>query len=97
MKSSVFWDVMQFSLLKFNQHFGGTCHLHLQGQRVCQARNHTEAGNKQGYSVEYGNRRKLACSVTNHVSNVKYTTWRTYPGPMNQAMIRAVISNVIIS
>jgi hypothetical protein len=25
MKSSVFWDIMPCSLLKVNQHFGGTC------------------------------------------------------------------------
>jgi hypothetical protein len=38
MKGSIFWDIMLY-LLKVNQHSGGTCHLHLQGQRISQARN----------------------------------------------------------
>jgi hypothetical protein len=27
MKSSVFWDITPYSLLKINWQFGGTCHL----------------------------------------------------------------------
>jgi hypothetical protein len=38
---SFFLDITTFSTLKVNQHFGGTCCLHLQGRRVSQA------GNKQ--------------------------------------------------
>jgi hypothetical protein len=30
MKSSVFWDIMLYSLLKVNRRFGGTRHLQLQ-------------------------------------------------------------------
>jgi hypothetical protein len=30
LKSAVFWDTMRCSLVKVNQHFGGTYHLHLQ-------------------------------------------------------------------
>jgi hypothetical protein len=41
MKSSIFWDI---ELLKVNGRFGGTCRLHLQGQRISQARNKREAG-----------------------------------------------------
>jgi hypothetical protein len=33
MKHFVFWDITPCSLLKLN-HFGGTCHLHLQGWRI---------------------------------------------------------------
>jgi hypothetical protein len=33
--------------LKVKRHCGGTCHLHLQGQRISQARNHREADSKQ--------------------------------------------------
>jgi hypothetical protein len=33
----------------------------------------------------------LACSVTNHVNNVKYIALRTYPRPTNQVMIRESI------
>jgi hypothetical protein len=43
-KSSVFWDVTIRSALKVSQRFGGTCHLHFQGQRVKQVRNLYEAG-----------------------------------------------------
>jgi hypothetical protein len=38
MKSSVFWDITQCSPLKVHRRFGGTCHLHLQGQIISQAR-----------------------------------------------------------
>jgi hypothetical protein len=38
LKSSVFWDIMLRSPLKVNRCFGGTCRLHLQGRRICQAR-----------------------------------------------------------
>jgi hypothetical protein len=34
MKSSFFGDVMPYSPLKVNQHFGRTCHLHPHGQRI---------------------------------------------------------------
>jgi hypothetical protein len=35
------------SPLKGNRRFGGTCRLHLQGQRISQTRNQHEAGSKQ--------------------------------------------------
>jgi hypothetical protein len=35
---SVFWDTMLCGLMKVNQHFGRTCHLHLQGLTAGQAR-----------------------------------------------------------
>jgi hypothetical protein len=37
MKSSILWDITPCSPLKANRRFGGTC-LHLQGQRISQAR-----------------------------------------------------------
>jgi hypothetical protein len=43
MKSSIFWDIMSCSTLKVNRHFGGTCHLHLQGQRISQAKKQCES------------------------------------------------------
>jgi hypothetical protein len=48
MKASVIWDISPYSPLKIKWHFSQTCHLHLQGWRVSQARNKHEAGNKQG-------------------------------------------------
>jgi hypothetical protein len=36
MKSSVSWDAMPCSPLRVNRHFGGTCHLHLQGRSISQ-------------------------------------------------------------
>jgi hypothetical protein len=39
MKSSVFWDITPYILLKVKRRFGGTCRLHLQGWRVSQTRN----------------------------------------------------------
>jgi hypothetical protein len=43
MKSSIFWNIMLCSPLKVNQRFGGTYRLHLQGQRMSQARNQRES------------------------------------------------------
>jgi hypothetical protein len=42
MKSSAFWDITPCSLLKVNWRFGGTCRIHLQGQKISQARNQRE-------------------------------------------------------
>jgi hypothetical protein len=39
MKSSIFWDTTPHSPLKVNRLFGGTSLLHLQGRKICQARN----------------------------------------------------------
>jgi hypothetical protein len=46
-KSSVIWDITPRSPLKIKHRFGGTCCLHLQGQKLSQARNQQEAGIKQ--------------------------------------------------
>jgi hypothetical protein len=40
-------DTMLCNLLKVNIHFGGTCCLHLQGQRISQKINQNERGGKQ--------------------------------------------------
>jgi hypothetical protein len=42
---------MPCSLLEVNQHFKGTCHLHLQVQRISQARNQPEAGSKHCFML----------------------------------------------
>jgi hypothetical protein len=36
-KSAVLWDIMPYSMLRINRHYGGTCCLHLQVLRI----NHT--------------------------------------------------------
>jgi hypothetical protein len=38
-KSSIFWNIILCSPLKFNRHLGGACCLHLQAWRISQARN----------------------------------------------------------
>jgi membrane protein insertase Oxa1/YidC/SpoIIIJ len=43
LKSSFFCDIMPCSPLKVSQSFGGMYHLHLNGQRISQARNQHEA------------------------------------------------------
>jgi hypothetical protein len=45
-KSSVFWDITPCSLLKVNPCFGGTCHLHPQGQNISKERNQNKASSK---------------------------------------------------
>jgi hypothetical protein len=47
MKSFIFWDMMPCTPLKVNWRSGGTCCLHLQGQRISQAWNKCEVGGKQ--------------------------------------------------
>jgi hypothetical protein len=47
MKISIFWDITPCSPLKVNRRFGETYRLHLQGRRVSQKRNQSEAGSKQ--------------------------------------------------
>jgi hypothetical protein len=37
MKSCTFWDITPCSPLKVDLHFGGTCHLHLQGRKINRA------------------------------------------------------------
>jgi hypothetical protein len=44
--SSIFWDIKPCSSLKANRCFEGACYLHLQGQKVSQARNQCEVGCK---------------------------------------------------
>jgi hypothetical protein len=46
MKSTVFWNVMPYSLVVVNQHFGGMYCLYLQGYRVIQTRNQQKESRK---------------------------------------------------
>jgi hypothetical protein len=46
MKSSIIWDATLCSLMNVKRCFGGTYRLHLQVQKVSQARNQNEAGGK---------------------------------------------------
>jgi hypothetical protein len=43
LKSSIFRDITRCSPMKVNLRFGGTCHLHFQGRRICRARNPRES------------------------------------------------------
>jgi hypothetical protein len=60
MKSSVFWDITLCSLLKVNHCFRQTCHLHLQGWRISQARNQREVLLATYFMLVFC----LACSMT---------------------------------
>jgi hypothetical protein len=51
MKSSTFRTITLCSPLKVNRYFGGTCSLHLQGQRISQARNQREIRWQDGGDV----------------------------------------------
>jgi hypothetical protein len=44
MKSPAFWNITPCGPVKISRCFGGTCHLHLQGPKISQARNQHEAG-----------------------------------------------------
>jgi hypothetical protein len=63
------------SSVKFNGRLGGTCRLHLQGRRISQARNQSEAGNKLPKPFLPASRRFLAwlillpCRWRRHVSS----------------------------
>jgi hypothetical protein len=46
MKHSTFWVIKPSSPMKVNWDFGGTCHLHLLGRRISQAKNQHEEGRK---------------------------------------------------
>jgi hypothetical protein len=43
MKGTIFWDIKPCNLLKVKRHFRGTYHLHIQGQRISQARYQRES------------------------------------------------------
>jgi hypothetical protein len=48
MKIYIVWDIAPCSPLKAGRRFGGTRHLHLQDQRINEARNQCEAGGGGG-------------------------------------------------
>jgi proline racemase len=51
MKGSTLSDIKPCSPVKVNQSFGGTYYLHLQDQRVGQARNKHEAGSMFAFTM----------------------------------------------
>jgi hypothetical protein len=53
LKSSIFWDITSYFLLKFNLQFRGTCRFHLQGGSNL-ARNQRGAGSEQSFDPEGG-------------------------------------------
>jgi hypothetical protein len=52
MKSYIFWDMNPCRSSKFNRSFRGIFRLHIQSQRINQARNQHETGSKQSSSFE---------------------------------------------
>jgi hypothetical protein len=51
MKNIIFWDMTPCSQLNVNRRFGGTYHLHLQGQRNKLSKKQ-QAGGKQNYGSD---------------------------------------------
>jgi hypothetical protein len=49
----IFPDIAACSPLKVNQSSGGTCRLHLQGRRICQARNQHETGHNKNLFTSF--------------------------------------------
>jgi hypothetical protein len=80
MKSIIFWDIMSCSPLKVNLRFGGTCHLHLQGWRVCQARNRHETGMKKSsaFRLAYSSTVKTEAICSSYTSLDYQRTARRY-------------------
>jgi hypothetical protein len=76
-KSSIFWDIMLCSLLNINWCFGGTCRLHLQGQRISQARNQCEADSKLCFLVYY--LRSVPLHHKNLKRNVQHCSLKCLP------------------
>jgi hypothetical protein len=68
---SILWDTTPRSPLKANRRFGGTCRLSLQGQRISQARNQREAGNKQSLLA--------TCSSSETSVDFQRNTWCYIP------------------
>jgi hypothetical protein len=76
LKSSGFWDITSCSPLKANRCFGGTCCLHLQGQRISQRINQNEAGSKQSsaYRLFHAGFFALLATCFTLVSYLAYTS-----------------------
>jgi hypothetical protein len=74
-KSSIFWDITPGSLLKVNGPFTGTCHPHLQGRRIIQAKRQRESRWQAKLSVK--------CSVNVLLAkNADIYTYTTNPIPV---------------
>jgi hypothetical protein len=67
LKSSIFWDIMACSQLKSNRRFGGTCRLHIQARRICQARNLRESMRQDFIGVHWVISQKREFFVTTAV------------------------------
>jgi hypothetical protein len=79
MKSSIFWDITPYSLLKVIGRFGGTCCLQCQGRRIIQARNQHGASSKKmeatcssEISVEF---QQTTCSYIPEDTRNLHTRW----------------------
>jgi hypothetical protein len=80
MKSTIFWNTTPCSPLKVNWRFGGTYHLHIQGQRICRARNKCEAGGKRSSCSTYFSTLKMDALFSSETSvGFQLTTWRYIP------------------
>jgi hypothetical protein len=75
LKSSIFWDIMPCSLMKVIQLFRGTCHSHLQNQRISQAKNQHVASIKHSSSLSRLN------SIITHEIELFITTAITTKNP----------------
>jgi hypothetical protein len=70
MKSSTFWDITPYSLMKVNRRFGGKYSLHFQSRKVSQIVNHDKAGrNASRAAAEFHRtiRRHILDNITLHM------------------------------
>lgn len=102
---SVFWAISASNLLKVGQRFEGSCHRHLHGQRLSQARSHHEAGDKQRLHAVISQKREMlessafrtseprACGAVNRSSVLNSGkaagTWDRIPALRHSAQIRS--------
>jgi hypothetical protein len=85
MTSSIFWDITPCSPKNVTGRYGGTCCIHLQGERISRARNQCKALLATCFTLvscmAYSSTLKLEATGTSEISGVdlQRTIWRYTP------------------